>query len=408
MKDALRGMLFTALAAAFALTSAAAQAPRQAWVASWGSSQMALDAQIRLDPTALTDATVRQVVRLSVGGSALRIRLSNAYGPQPLTVVSVHVALAAAPGSAAIDPLSDRAVTFDGQAGVIVPASAEYVSDPVTLNVPALTNVAITIRYREAPAVQTGHPGSRTTSFYLAGDHVGDVDMPDAVRFEHWYQLAAVEVLAARTPVVAVIGDSITDGYRTTTDANNRWTDILAERLKGRVGVLNFGIGGNRLLNDGLGPNVLARFEREVFGVGGVDAVILFEGVNDLGTLTREAPATAAQHAALVARIIGAYRQIVLRAHEHGIKVYGATITPFSGSDYYHPTAENEADRQAINAWIRTPGHFDGVIDFDAALRDPAHPDRLRPEYDCGDHLHPSLAGYRALGEAVPLSLLTK
>lgn len=404
MKRWMRGAA-TLLAAGLMLAGAAAQAPQPHWVASWGSSQMALDSKTRLDPTTMSGASLRQIVHLSIGGKALRLKLSNAFGPTPLRISAVHIALAVSPGDSAIDPTTDRAVTFDGKPDVIVPAGAEYVSDAVALDVPALANLAITIRFADAPAGQTGHPGSRTTSFLAPGGGVGDDAMPDAVRIDRWFQIATVEV-AAEAKAIAIVGDSITDGYKTSTDGNDRWTDVFAERLGGRVGVLNFGIGGNRMLNDGLGPNVLARFDRDVLGSSGVSTVILFEGVNDLGTLTREAPVTAAEHAALVARVIGAYRQIVARAHAHGITVIGATITPFMGSDYYHPDAANEADRQAINAWIRKAGNFDAVVDFDAVLRDPAHPERLLPAYDCGDHLHPSLAGYRALGEAVPLSLV--
>jgi lysophospholipase L1-like esterase len=401
------GLAFAVLAALLAGGGAFAKASPVVWTASWATSQLALDDKTGLDPAQIAGATVRQIVRLSVGGDRVRLRLSNAFGTAPLSVTSVHLALAVAPGRAAIEPSSDRTVRFDGRESAIIPAGAEYTSDPVALKVPARGDVAISIRY-DAPAVQTGHPGSRTTSFLLAGDHVGDADLPGAVAVDRWFQIAAIEAQGAMPkPVVAVIGDSITDGRGSTTNGNDRWTDALANRLKGRAGVLNFGIGGNRMLNDGLGPNVLARFDRDVLGAGGVKTLILFEAVNDLGTFGREASVSAAGYRALADRIVGAYRQIVLRAHRHGIKVIGATITPYGGSGNYHATAAREAARQAINDWIRTKGNFDAMVDFDALVRDPVRPDRLQAAYDCGDHLHLSPAGYRAMGEAVPLALLT-
>lgn len=210
-----------------------------------------------------------------------------------------------------------------------------------------------------------------------------------------------------------VLGDSITDGHASTTNGNDRWTDVLAERLQASaatrgIGILNEGIGGNHLLTDGLGPNALARFDRDMLAQPGIRWLIVFEGVNDLGGLALRGEVPAVAHARLVHRMEGAYEQMILRAHAHGIRVIGATITPYMGSDYYHPGPSNEADRQAINAWIRAPGHFDAVLDFDKAMRDPSQPERLRPAYDCGDHLHPSPAGYQAMGDAVPLSLFTR
>jgi lysophospholipase L1-like esterase len=210
-----------------------------------------------------------------------------------------------------------------------------------------------------------------------------------------------------------VLGDSITDGHGATTNGNDRWTDVLAARLQASpgtrgLGVSNQGIGGNHLLTDGLGPNALARFDRDVLATAGVRWVIVFEGVNDLGGLARNGEVTPADHAALVQRVLAAYEQMILRAHAHGLRVIGATITPYVGSDYYHPGALSEADRQAVNVWIRAAGHFDAVIDFDAVVRDPEHLDRLLPAFDCGDHLHPSPAGYKAMGEAVSLSLFAQ
>jgi lysophospholipase L1-like esterase len=207
-----------------------------------------------------------------------------------------------------------------------------------------------------------------------------------------------------------VLGDSITDGRGSTTNGNNRWTNVLAQRLQDsrktrKIGVSNQGTGGNHLLTDGLGPNVLARFDRDVLAQAGVRWVIVFEGVNDLGGLAHGGEVSPADHAALVRQVLAAYQQIIARAHAQGLRVYGATITPYVGSDYYHPGPLSEADRQAVNQWIRAAGHFDAVIDFDAVMRDPQHPDHLLPAYDCGDHLHPSVEGYKAMGGAIPLDL---
>ena len=229
---------------------------------------------------------------------------------------------------------------------------------------------------------------------------------------EHWYQVSGVDVVGDdKGAGVVTLGDSITDGHGATTNGNDRWPDVLAARMQAdrstrSMGLLNEGIGGNRLLLDGLGPNALARFDRDVLAQTAVKAVIVLEGVNDLGTLTRDHDVSPEEHAALVSRIEGAYAQMIERGHAHGVRVIGATILPYGGSKYYHPGPESEADRQAINAWIRGAGHFDAVVDFDKLTRDPAHADHLSPAYDSGDGLHPGPAGYKAMGDAVPLKLL--
>lgn len=381
------------------------------WVGSWAASQQVPEPANSLPAEDLTDATLRQIVHLSIGGAELRVHLSNAFGTQPLHITAAHIAVPLSAAAAQIDPATDRALTFAGKPDVIIPAGAEYVSDPVGFSAAPLSNLAVTIHYNQPPARETGHPGSRSTSYLVHGDEVAAADLPDAKKINHWYQLAGVDVEApANAAAIVTLGDSITDGHAATTNGNDRWPDVLAERLQAApgtrlLGVLNHGIGGNHLLTDGLGPNALARFDRDVLAQPGAKFLIVLEGVNDLGGLTRLNEVSPEEHAAFVARILAAYQQIILRAHDRGIKVIGATITPYGGSPYYHPGPLSEADRQAINQWIRTPGHFDVVIDFDKATRDPAHPDRLLPTYDSGDHLHPSPAGYRAMGEAIPLSL---
>jgi lysophospholipase L1-like esterase len=397
--------------AAAALGVARAQTNQQNWVGSWAASQQIPEPQNALASDDLRDATLRQIVPLSVGGASLRVHLSNAFGTAPLHFSSVHIARPISASAAKIDPTTDKALSFSGSGDVTVPAGAEFVSDAVEYPMAAGSNLGVTIHFDVPPAQQTGHPGSRATSYLAHGDLVSAVDLPDAKKIDHWYQLAGVDVIAPlNAAAIVALGDSITDGHGATTNGNDRWTDVLAHRLQSSlatqtVSVLNQGIGGNHLLTDGLGPNALARFDRDVLAQTGVRYLIVLEGVNDLGGLTRSGEVSPAEHVALVRRIEEAYQQIVMRAHAHGIRVIGGTILPYTGSDYYHPGPNSEADRQAVNQWIRTPGHFDEIVDFDKVMRDPGHPDSLLPSYDSGDHLHPSPAGYSAMGTAIPLAL---
>lgn len=383
----------------------------QYWVASWGASQQIPEPQNELPPDDLRDATVRQIVHLSVGGSAVRVHVTNAFGTEVLQFTSVHIARPLSSSSAVIDPATDRPLTFAGQPAVSIPPGAEWISDPVEYPAGPLSDLAVTFHLDSPPVRETGHPGSRATSYYVHGDAVSAAALRDARHVDHWYQLSGIDVEAAPGAAsVVTLGDSITDGHGATTNGNDRWTDVLAARLQSshvtrNLGVSNQGIGGNHLLTDGAGPNSLARFDRDVLGPAAVRWVIVFEGVNDLGGLSRNGEVPASQHAALVQRVIAAYGQMILRAHAHGLRIYGATITPYVGSTYYHPGPMSEADRQQVNRWIRAQGHFDAVIDFEAVVRDPQHPDRLLPAYDCGDHLHPSPAGYKTMGNAIPLKL---
>lgn len=386
---------------------------RQHWVGSWASGQQIPEPRNALAPDDLRDATLRQIVHLSAGGSELRVRLSNAFGTAPLHITSVHIARPLSLTTGRIDAATDTALTFAGQPDVTIPAGAEYDSDPVAFSAAALSDLAVTMHIAEPPAQQTSHPGSRETSFLAHGDQVTAATLNNAKTFEHWFFLSGVDVAGTRAAqAIVTFGDSITDGHGATTNGNDRWPDDLARRLQANpatrgFGVLNAGIGGNRMLLDGLGPNALARFYRDVTGQTAARAVIVLEGINDMGTQTRLHPVSQAEHDALVHNITAAYAQMVLRAHAQGIRVMGATITPDGGNGYYHPDALNNADRQKINDWIRTPGHFDAVVDFDKVVRDPAHPNQLLPAYDSGDHLHPSPAGYRAMAAAIPLSFFT-
>jgi lysophospholipase L1-like esterase len=400
------------LLGALALAQSACAAAPDHWVASWGAAQQTPEAANLLPQADMQDATLRQVVRLSVGGSRLRVRFSNAFGTQALVIDDAHIARSADKASARITPGTDRRLSFDGRPTISIPPGADYLSDPVSLDAPALSSLTVSIHLPQAPAGQTGHPGSRATSYYVHGDHAADPDLPGAGKVDHWYQLTGVEVAAASAAATIVaFGDSITDGHGATTNGDDRWPDILAARLQAspatrHLSVVNVGIGGNHLLTDGLGPNALARMDRDVFARPGAKVMLVLEAINDLGKLSREDVRTPEQHSRLVADLIAAYKQMILRAHGQGVRVIGCTVTPYVGSDYYHPDAASEADRIALNQWIRTGGAFDAVVDFDAIVRDPAHPERMIAAYDSGDHLHPSAAGYKVMADAIKFEVL--
>ncbi len=384
------------------------------WVGSWATSEQVPEPQNALAPSDLTDATLRQIVHLSIGGKTLRVHLSNAFGTSALHLTSVHIARPISPASSAIDPASDKALLFSGSPDVLIPPGAQYISDPIDYPSAPLSDLAITFHLDSPPVPQTGHPGSRATIYIAQGDVVSQTELTGAKTVEHWYVISGIDVSAppAAFSVVA-LGDSITDGHAATTNGNDRWTDVLARSLQSNsstrnIAVLNHGIGGNHLLTDGLGPNALARFDRDVLAQAGVRYVIVLEGINDLGSLARMQTATDGQHAALVHGMIGAYQQIIARAHAEHIKLIGATILPDGGSDYYHPGPADDSDRRQVNQWIRAAGHFDAVVDLDKIMADPQDSTRMRPAYDSGDHLHPSPAGYKVMGDAFPASLFTK
>jgi lysophospholipase L1-like esterase len=401
--EMVRGFVVLMIAALLAAPAQAEVPSVEArWVGSWATSQQIPENRNALGPHDLDDATLRQTVHLSLPGASLRVRLSNAFGTAPLHIASAHVARAVAAGSDAVEPSSDRELRFSGQRDVTIPAGAEYVSDPLAL---AASDIAISLYFDHAPAQQTSHPGSRTTSYLLHGDHVSDTALPGAVKFDHWFHIAGVDVSGGRGAIM-VLGDSITDGRGSTTNGNDRWTDALAGRLAGakiEIGVLNHGIGGGHVLLDGLGPNAMSRFDRDVLAQPAARWLIVFEAINDIGTFDPDGNKSQAAHDALVQEMTTAYSQMIEKAHAAGLKIYGATITPFMECAPYHPKPITEADRIAVNGRIRS--HFDAVLDFDLTVRDPARPDHLAPAYDSGDGLHLSPAGYRALAGAVPLSL---
>ncbi|MGB3438993.1 MAG: SGNH/GDSL hydrolase family protein [Actinophytocola sp.] len=382
------------------------------WVGTWTSMPQLTEPgnmpppPFTQDGLVMADTTLRQTVRVTAGGANLRLRFSNAFGGTALPITAASVALPAGgrAGVAAIEPGSVRPVTFNGRAATSVPVGAQVVSDPLAFPVAPRTNLTVTVYLQSGQASNaiTSHPGSRTTSHLLAGNHVGAVDLPGATPSDHWYFLSGVEVLAARgTAAVVMLGDSLTDGRGSTTNGNDRWPDQFADRAR-HLAVLNQAAGGNRVLNDGLGPNALARLDRDVLAQSGAEWLVVFEGVNDIGT----AAATPEAQQQVAADLIAAYEQIVVRAHAQGIDVFGATITPFGGNTAYDdPAGHREAARQTVNRWIRTSRVFDTVIDFDKVARDPATPRQLLTAYDTGDHLHFNPAGYRALANEVPTRL---
>jgi len=373
------------------------------WVGVWATANLEEGAAPEL--LAGKGIVLRQVVRISTGVETVRLGLSNEYGTEPLVLEDVRIAIAEAGGRLRRD--SDRPVMFGGAARVSVPPESVSISDPLVFPAPAHADLAITARVISLPARLAGHPGSRATSYLKLGSDPADENLPGATKIVHWYFLSGIEAWGSgkgRASVVC-LGDSITDGKGCQPDQNTRWTDDLSQRLRtdpatAGISVLNLGIGGGRLLQPGLGPAGLSRLSRDVFGQAGVKWLILQLGVNDLGT--RIKAMETGQPFASAKDIIAGYQQVLSACHARGIKVALATITPFAGAKWYS-TPDIETDRQAINRWIREAAPCDRVLDFDAALRDPAHPTLLLPDYDSGDHLHPTMMGYRKMAETVTL-----
>lgn len=372
------------------------------WVGTWGCGIQLTEARNLPPPPGLASNTLRQIVHSSIGGTQLRLHFSNIFGTNTVVLNSVHIALnPSAMTSSVIDPATDTALKFGGAESTEIPAGKDIWSDMVAFDLPALTNLAVTIYFGATSGDTTGHPSSRCASYLAPGNAVTVTNMDDAIRTEHWYNIENVDVMAGgQCASLVTLGDSITDGRGSTTGGNNRWPDNLAVRLHTNaptagIGVVNTGIGGNGIFG-GLGPAAKRRFERDVLDQSGVRWLILYEGVNDIGGTRGGRTAT------LATNLIAAYTEFAAKAHAKNIRVYGATITPFGGSGYY--SAEHEAIRQEVNAWIRTNGVFDAVIDFDAVVRDPAAPVNLLHAYD-SDHLHLNPAGYHAMADAIDLKL---
>jgi lysophospholipase L1-like esterase len=391
-----------ALALAFALPALAlpafAAAPAH-WVGTWATAPVA---EPNSHHAFAEDTTLRQTVHVSVGGSHIRVVFTNELGTDPLTLGGANVSLATTTNTPAT-PL-----TFSGHATVVIPPGAVAVSDPVALNLPALSDLTISLFLpAQTLTTLTLHSFADATGYDAAGNQLTAAALTNAHKNFYFQFLKEVDVDAPTGASIVTFGDSITDGAHSLLDANARWPDVLAQRLQANpsthtLGVLNEGIGGNRILHDGYGPNALARFDRDVLALAGVKYLIFLEGINDIGQ--SESP-TAPKDPVTAADLIVGLSQLSRQAHAHGIKVFGATITPYIGAGYASPAGE--AMRQAVNQWIRTSTELDGVIDFDKSTSDPASPSTLSPADDSGDHLHPSDAGYKAMGNAIDLKLFT-
>jgi lysophospholipase L1-like esterase len=364
--------------------------------------------------TQFANQTLRQIVHASIGGTKVRILISNAYGTAPVMIGAAHIALRDKEG--AIQGMSGGALSFSGRPSMTIPAGAIAYSDPVNLIVPAMADLAIDLYLpgnTSGAAMSTMHNGAFQTNYVSeTGNHVGEAALPVVAKIQNWFLLSRVEVAAPDAAgAIVAFGDSITDGTRSTPDTNSRWPDHLARRLLGqglKLGVLNAAIAGNRILSEpdvppgidvravAQGVNALARFERHALSQPGVTHIVVLEGINDIGN-ARQNPTPTAED------LIAGHKQLIEQAHTRGLKIYGATLTPFYGAAYY--TEVGEAKRQALNAWIRTSKAYDAVIDFDKVTRDPENPKKFLPLYDSCDHLHPNDAGYKAMADAIDLSL---
>jgi lysophospholipase L1-like esterase len=397
------------LSALFVFAGAASPAqtvPQPQWVGTWAASPMLADSGYNLRP--MSGATLREIVHISAGGSRIRVRFTNEFGTDPLTVADAHVALSA--GGAAIQAGSDHAITFGGESSFRIPPGAAVDSDAVEMAVAPLSNLAVSFYLPpQVLRAETFHAFADQDNYYLQGDSAAAQDLPKADSFASWYFLDGVDVAAAPgARLVVAFGDSITDGAASTRNANRRWPDVLAARLSAdanlkQVSVVDEGIGGNRVLNEGYGPSALSRFDRDVLAQDGVRYVIVLESINDIGHTAR---LSAPWDEIDAAQLEFGLKQLADAAHTHGIKIFGATLTPYLGAGY--AAAKGEQMREAVNEWIRSSGVFDGVVDFDKIVRDPENPTRFNPAYDSGDHLHPSDAGYKAMGEGIDLTLFAK
>ncbi len=415
------GLVAPALAAS-ALTAPAEAVHHDRWVGTW-STAVTAPATDPVPQTVFQRQTLRQIVHVSKGGNRIRVRFSNEFGDRPLRISEARVALRGHGSRTAIKPRTLRALTFGGRDSIRIPAGAPAVSDPVKLRVPALSDLVIDMYLPRRTEASTIHGSAYQRNFIVAGDKTGRARLRNFDVTTSWHFLSGVSVRKTRgSASIVALGDSITDGAITTVGADHRWPDFLARRLQRRpgldhLGVLNKGIGGNRILHGGVtqpgtpfagigplfGESALARFDRDVLAQPGARYVVVLLGINDIGQVPTFAPAS---QAVSVRQLKQGYRQMIARAHGKGLKIYGATLTPFKRTTiegYYSRAGERK--RLAVNRWIRNSGAFDGVIDFAKAIRDPDHPLRMLPAYDSGDHLHPNDAGMRAMARAIPLRL---
>jgi lysophospholipase L1-like esterase len=400
---ALASVLCLAVAPAQTRSAPAVAVPAP-WVGTWTTAPFSGDPWHHI-PT-LVDSTLRQIVHTSIAGRALRIRFTNEFGTEPLRIDAASVALSA--GDSAIQPGSLRALTFGGRPSITIPPGAQALSDSVDLSTPNFADLAVSLFLPlQRISNVSGHSGAQQTNYIQSGNEVSAPRLSAPMTTPSWFFLKGVDVLpvAPQTAAVVAFGDSITDGAHATENENHRWADYLAVRLHNNpatanLSVLNEGIGGNCVLITCVGPNTLARFDRDVLAQAGVRYVIVLEGINDIGSLHNPNQPDYHLTAEDLEQGLG---QLVARAHEHGIKVFGATLTPYQGAGY--ATDKGEQIREAVNTWILTSGVFDGSIDFDKATRDPNHPLTFASQYDSGDHLHPKDAGYSAMADSIDLSL---
>jgi lysophospholipase L1-like esterase len=399
-------LLTLAITGFLAVTAQSATMQEPVWTGSWAAAPGAAPANsLAINPNG---TTYRNIVHLSIGGKAVRLRISNEFGSTPLKVASVHAALSA--GSGATQPGTDHAVTFDGIESVTIPTGAQAVSDPIPMPVQPFANLAVSIFVPTQDGVTlTYHTLASSSNYVAPGNTAAAATLTGATKISSWYLLKGVDVDAGpHAGSLVVLGASISDGTHSTPDKNLRWPDDLAARLQAdpktaEIGVLNEGIAGARILHDMTGPSALSRLDRDVLAQSGAKYLIVSIGHNDIG---RTFFPTRPNEGVTAEQMIWGLRQIVLRAHARGIKVYGATLNPFGGAAYYNDAGEQM--RKAVNAFTQTSGVFDGVIDFDRVTRDPEHPERLLPAYDSGDHLHPNDAGYKVMADAIDLKLFTK
>jgi lysophospholipase L1-like esterase len=371
------------------------------WVGTWSTAVQLVETRNNPPSPGLTDNSLRQVVRVSIGGEALRVKFSNEYSKSPVTMHSVQIAASA--GGSLIDQSTNTTLTFKGNKEITMEPGTTITSDPVTFKLQQRMDVAITIYFGATSPDITGHPGSRTNSFLLAGNNSKGTDFSGSVIAEHWYVINGIDVQATSTAsCIAILGNSITDGRGSTTNMQNRWPDLLSERLlantaTSQVGVLNLGIGGNCVLKDCLGTAGISRYESDILRQSGVRSVIIFEGVNDIGGV-RSADAASSVATGLIA----AYKMMIDSAHSRGLKIYGATITPFKGNGYYNQYSE--VCRNEVNGWIRSSRRFDAIFDFDYVVRNPADTTSLVSSNQ-NDGLHPDLAGFKKMADCIDLKL---
>lgn len=398
--------LAVALLCTFLSTKSTIAAPPDHWVGTWATSPVALPNTDQKYGAAET--TYREIVHVSLGGDTSRVILTNEFGLDPLTISSASIALRLSGNE--IDVATAHPLTFNGRGSVTIPPGALVVSDPTGVKLPPLSDIAVSIAIPAQPIQQvTHHSFADQTSYSAPGNVVGAKTLDSPAEITNWPFLKGIDIRASGdSAAIVTFGDSITDGARSTRDTNQRWPDVLARRLQAdkktrNLGVLNEGIGGNRVLHDNTGPNALARFDRDVLAQAGVKYLIILESINDIGHAMD--PATPYDVVSADDLIVG-LSQLATRAHTHGIKVYGATLTPYVGAKYSSPGGEQM--RQTVNNWIRTTNVFDGFVDFDKATQDPANPSVFSSTADGGDHLHPGDAGYKAMGESIDLKLFTK